>query len=44
MTERLAKWFETQGADVAVAWHPGGHEIAQAEIAAIQRFLAPVAA
>jgi phospholipase/carboxylesterase len=44
LTERLAKWFETQGADVAVAWHPGGHEIAQAEIAAIQRFLVPVAA
>jgi phospholipase/carboxylesterase len=44
LTERLAKWFEAQGAEVAVAWHPGGHEIAQAEIAAIQRFLAPVAA
>jgi phospholipase/carboxylesterase len=44
LTERLAKWFEAQGADVAIAWHPGGHEIAQAEIAAIQRFLAPVAA
>jgi phospholipase/carboxylesterase len=44
LTERLAKWFEAQGAEVTVAWHPGGHEIAQAEIAAIQRFLAPVAA
>jgi phospholipase/carboxylesterase len=44
LTERLAKWFEAQGADVSLAWHPGGHEIAQAEIAAIQRFLAPVAA
>jgi phospholipase/carboxylesterase len=44
LTERLAKWFEAQGADVTVAWHPGGHEIAQAEVAAIQRFLAPVAA
>jgi phospholipase/carboxylesterase len=44
LTERLAKWFEAQGADVSLAWHPGGHEIAQAEIAAIERFLAPVAA
>jgi phospholipase/carboxylesterase len=44
LTERLAKWFEAQGADVTLTWHPGGHEIAQGEIAAIQRFLAPAAA
>jgi phospholipase/carboxylesterase len=44
LTERLARWFEAQGAAVTVDWHPGGHEIAQAEVAAIQRFLAPVAA
>jgi phospholipase/carboxylesterase len=44
LTDRLAKWFEAQGAVVTLAWHPGGHEIAQAEVAAIQRFLAPVAA
>jgi phospholipase/carboxylesterase len=44
LTERLAAWFEAQGAQVALAWHPGGHEIAQAEIAAIQQFLATVAA
>jgi phospholipase/carboxylesterase len=44
LTERLAAWFEAQGAEVTLAWHPGGHEIAQAEIAAIQQFLATVAA
>jgi phospholipase/carboxylesterase len=44
LTERLAKWFEAQGADVALTWHPGGHEIAEAEVAAIQRFLSRVAA
>ena len=44
LTERLAAWFEAQGAEVMLAWHPGGHEIAQAEIAAIQQFLATVAA
>jgi phospholipase/carboxylesterase len=44
LTERLARWFEAQGAEVTLDWHPGGHEIAQTEIAAIQRFLSPVAA
>ena len=44
LTERLARWFEAQGADVTLVWHPGGHEIAQAEVAAIEQFLAPVAA
>lgn len=44
LTERLAKWFEAQGAEVTLVWHPGGHEIAQAEVAAIQRFVAMVAA
>ena len=44
LTERLARWFEAQGADVTLVWHPGGHEIAQAEVAAIERFLSPVAA
>jgi phospholipase/carboxylesterase len=43
LTDRLAKWFEAQGADVTLSWHPGGHEIAQAEVTAIQRFFAPVA-
>jgi phospholipase/carboxylesterase len=44
LTERLAKWFEAQGAKVTLNWHPGGHEIAQSEVAAIQRFLTPVGA
>ena len=44
LTERLAAWFEAQGAEVTLAWHPGGHEIAQTEVAAIQQFLAPLAA
>jgi phospholipase/carboxylesterase len=44
LTDRLANWFEGQGADVTLVWHPGGHEIAQQEIDAIRSFLAPVAA
>jgi phospholipase/carboxylesterase len=44
LTERLARWFEAQGAEVSLVWHPGGHEIAQTEVGAIQRFLNPVAA
>jgi phospholipase/carboxylesterase len=43
LTERLVSWFETQDAEVTLAWHTGGHEIAQAEVDAIGRFLAPVA-
>ena len=39
-TERLARWFEDQGADGSLALHDGGHEIRQDELAAIQRFLA----
>jgi len=44
LTVRLARWFEAQGATVKLVWQPGGHEIAQEEIAAIQLFLAPVGA
>lgn len=44
MTERFANWLRTQGADVTLAWHPGGHEIARTEIDAIRDFLAPVSA
>lgn len=40
LTESLADWFEAQGAAVTLVWHPGGHEIAQAELGEIQRFLA----
>jgi phospholipase/carboxylesterase len=44
LTDRLAKWFEAQGAEVTLDWHAGGHEIAQSEVTAIQRFLSPDAA
>ncbi len=44
LSEALAGWFEAQGAAITVEWHPGGHEIAQSEIGAIQTFLAPVTA
>ena len=44
LTERLAAWLKAQGAEVTLAWHPGGHEIAAPEIDAIRTFLAPVTA
>jgi phospholipase/carboxylesterase len=40
LTQGLARWFEDQGADVTLEWHPGGHEVRQEEIDAIRRFLA----
>ena len=36
---RLEAWFRAQGAEVAVEWSPGGHEIGRGEIAAIAQFL-----
>ena len=39
-TDVLAQYLQRQGAHVQVEWHPGGHEIAQSELGAIQRFLA----
>jgi phospholipase/carboxylesterase len=44
LTRSLAEYFGSQGADVDLAWHPGGHEIRQEELGAIQRFLTAVAA
>ena len=38
-TEALIGWLKAQGAEVSVFWHPGGHEIAQAEVTAIADFL-----
>jgi phospholipase/carboxylesterase len=38
-SEALAKYFEQQGADAKLFWHPGGHEVAQAEIDAVGAFL-----
>lgn len=39
-TQALADWFARQGAQTEVAWHEGGHEIVQSELAAIAGFLA----
>ncbi len=38
-TEALGAYFESQGADVEVVWHAGGHEIGREEIAAAADFL-----
>lgn len=40
MTRALAEYLRDQNADVAEHWHPGGHELAQSELAAIQSFIA----
>ena len=40
MTRELTGWFESQGASLEVTWHAGGHEIAEAELASLLRFLA----
>ena len=39
LTQRLADWLEGQGAEVALHWHPGGHEVAPSEWGAVQAFL-----
>ena len=39
-TQALADWFTAQKADCLLAWHPGGHEVPQSEIEAVQGFLA----
>ncbi len=39
-TQRLARYFQDNGAEGSTAWHPGGHEIRQEELQAIQAFLA----
>lgn len=44
LNEALADWFREQGAHLTVARHPGGHEIARSELAAIETFLDPVRA
>ena len=38
-TQALADYLESQGAEVTVIWHPGGHEIAQKEVDAVAAFL-----
>lgn len=39
-TERLAHLLRAGGADVRVAWHDGGHDIAPAEVHEASRFIA----
>jgi phospholipase/carboxylesterase len=41
LTQALAEYFRAQGAEVTDIWHPGGHEIRQDEVSAIQTFLGP---
>lgn len=38
-TRALEAWLKAQGARVATAWQPGGHEIGRGEIPAIAQFL-----
>lgn len=38
LTQRLVDWYGAQGAEVDLHWHPGGHEIAGSELAAIRAF------
>ena len=39
VTQALAEYLEGQGAEVALDWHDGGHEIRRDEVEAVQRFL-----
>lgn len=39
LTQALADWLGAQGAEVSLAWHGGGHEIAPEEWEAMRRFL-----
>jgi phospholipase/carboxylesterase len=40
-TERLAGYFDDQGAKTSTVWHDGGHELRQEELLATQQFLVP---
>lgn len=39
MTRRLLDYLRAQNANVSEHWHPGGHELVQSELAALQSFL-----
>ncbi len=39
LTQQLADWLATQGVEVTLHWHPGGHDVAPSEWQAIQGFL-----
>jgi phospholipase/carboxylesterase len=43
LTERLAATLTAGGADLALHWHEGGHEIRNEEIAAVERFISDAA-
>lgn len=38
-TQALADYLISQGAETELAWHPGGHEIQQSEVEAVQHFI-----
>jgi len=38
-TEALAAWLKDQGADLTLAWQPGGHALTAAELTAARDFL-----
>jgi phospholipase/carboxylesterase len=38
--DRLAGYFESQGAETTTVWHDGGHEIQPSELTAARDFLA----
>ncbi len=38
-THALESYYRAQGADVSMLWHPGGHEIRQEEVVALQSFV-----
>jgi phospholipase/carboxylesterase len=44
LTGQLIDGLEGLGATVKVAWHPGGHEVAQSEVEAIHDFMADIRA
>lgn len=39
-TQALADWLKSQGADVTLFWHDGGHELRQEELLAMRDFFA----
>ena len=39
MTQGLHDYFVGQGAQTTLSWHPGGHELRQEELRAVQAFL-----
>jgi phospholipase/carboxylesterase len=39
-TQRLADWYDAQGAQVELFWHEGGHELRQEELVRVRAFLA----